>query len=177
MENWLYLVYVVLASIQPKEEKLTKKNITKKMLFVKVTQIMQPIMNLGDWKINVKFSKAESMKQTATCQAYPEYKLAHITVNEPILKDLTRAEVVSTVIHEMAHCILWEMGEWAMSLSDGDRQKTRYSRKYEEAAVTRIEHVLFNLAVPIINTSLDNMGYHAIETSLPNVTYSMLKAD
>lgn len=150
---------------------VTGKNITKRMLFVKCVEIIQPILKLHDWKIAVVFSNSERMKETATCEAHTEYKFAKIIVNTPELSNMSRSEIVSTAIHEMSHCILWEFGEWAMSLAGNDKHTLQYTRKYEESTITKIEHILLPLAGTILNQKLMDMGYAPIELELPTLHY------
>lgn len=151
------------------------KNITKKMLFVKCVQTAQPFLKLDDWKINIVFSDSERMKDSATCEASTEYKFAKIIVNAPELKNMSHSEILSIAIHEMSHCILWEFGEWAMSLSEGDKQKTKYSRKFEEAAITRLEHILLPLIGRYVNQNLIERGYKPIDLDLPKLQHYNLK--
>lgn len=149
----------------------TGKSITKRMLFVKSVETLQPILKLQDWKIAVVFSNSERMKESATCEAHTEYKFAKIIVNQQELKNLTHSEVVSIAIHEMSHCILWEFGEWAMSLADGDKYKTQYTRKYEESTITKLEHILLPLAGSMINQQLVESGYKPIPLNLPTLQH------
>lgn len=149
----------------------TGKNITKRMLFVKCVEIIQPILKLHDWKIAVVFSNSERMKETATCEAHTEYKFAKIVVNAAELSNMTRSEIISIAIHEMSHCVLWDFGEWAMSLTNNDKHKIQYTRKYEESAITKMEHILLPLAGPIVNQQLIELGYSPITLELPKLQH------
>lgn len=140
-----------------------KKRITKKVLFQKTVEIMQPIMRLSDWKLIVVFSHSMRMKDTANCAASPEYKLARIRVNVNDLKGLQHNEIVAVAIHEMVHCVLWELGEWAHSLSKKDEQRLEISRKYEEGAVTSFEKILLGMATETLNKQLAAQGYYGID--------------
>lgn len=140
-----------------------KKRITKKVLFEKTVEILQPIMNLGDWKLIVSFSHATRMKDTAYCSASPEYKMAKIKVNYKHLGGLTHNEIVSVATHEMIHCVLWDLGEWAHNLSKKDPQKSEITRKYEEGSVTSFEKILVPLITERLNASLRSQGYYNVD--------------
>jgi hypothetical protein len=140
-----------------------KKRITKKVLFIKTIEMMQPILRLSDWKIIVKFSYSKKMKNTAYCEALPEYKVAEITMNHNDLSGLTHNEIVCVAIHEMMHCILWELGTWTFKLSGQNKFKMEVSRKYEEAAVTSLEKILLPLVTDKLNNLLKSQGYQDID--------------
>lgn len=146
-----------------------KKRITKKVLFEKTIQIMQPIMKLDDWKILVVFSHSSRMKNTAECEASPEYKIASIILNYGEMKDLTHNEIVSVAIHEMIHCVLWELGDWALSLSKRDPHKLEISRKYEESAVTAFEKILLPLVATQLNNKLKTEGYNVVDLTFTDL--------
>jgi hypothetical protein len=140
-----------------------KKRITKKALFQKTIEIIQPILRLSDWKIMVVFSHSQRMKETATCEAAPEYKVAKIRLNSYEMPNLSHEEIVSTAIHEMLHCVLWELGEWGYKLSRKDETKLELSRKYEEAAVTNLEKIFLPLLEETINAELKVHGYYGVD--------------
>lgn len=140
-----------------------KKRITKKILFEKTIEIMQPIMKLSDWKLMVVYSHSARMKNTAECEASPEYKIATIRLNYSDIKDLSHNEIVSVAIHEMIHCVLWELGDWALSLSKRDPHKLEISRKYEESTVTSFEKILLPLVTATLNKSLSQQGYSGVD--------------
>jgi hypothetical protein len=140
-----------------------KKRITKKVLFIKTIEMMQPILRLSDWKIIVKFSYSKKMKTTAYCEALPEYKVAEITMNHNHLSGLTYNEIVCVAIHEMMHCILWELGTWTSKLSGQNKFKIDVSRRYEEAAVTSLEKILLPLVTDRLNNLLKFQGYQGID--------------
>jgi hypothetical protein len=140
-----------------------KKRITKKVLFQKTVEIMQPILKLQDWKLIVVFSYSSRMKETAACIASPEYKLAKIKANMNDIGSLKHNEIVAVAIHEMIHCILWELGEWAETLSKKDADKLELTRKYEEAAVTSFEKILLPIVTDQLNSQLSAQGYYDID--------------
>lgn len=140
-----------------------KKRITKKVLFQKTVEVMQPILNLSDWKIIVTFSHAKRMRDLANCTALPEYKLAKIRMNCNELTRLTHNEIVSTAIHEMIHCILWDLGEWAHRLSKKDPEKIEITRRYEEGSVTSFEKIILPLVTEQLNQSLKQQGYYNVD--------------
>ncbi len=140
-----------------------KKRITKKVLLTKTVEIMQPILQLSDWKLIVKFSSSPRMKDTATCEALPEYKVAVIKINNNELKNLSHNEIVTVVIHEMVHCILWDLGSWAELLSKKDEHKLEITRKYEESAVTSLEKILLGLVTDRLNKELRGLGYFDVD--------------
>lgn len=140
-----------------------KKRITKKVLFQKTVEVMQPIMNLSDWKLVVTFSHSKRMRDIANCTALPEYKLAKIRMNYNELARLSHNEIVSTAIHEMIHCILWDLGEWAHRLSKKDPEKTEITRRYEEGSVTSFEKIILPLVTDKLNDILRSQGYYNVD--------------
>jgi len=138
-----------------------KKRITKKVLFAKAVEILKPWMNLQNWKIIVKFGSS-TKGFAAYCSAHPEYKLATIRVNTKELPRLTHNEIVAVAIHEMTHCILWELGNWAADLTK-DKHKIEIARRYEEQSVTNIEKILVPLLEPILNEALTAEGYELLD--------------
>lgn len=136
------------------------KRITKKMLFIKSVEIIKTWFKLQDWKITVKCVK--TMKNTAYCTADPEYKIASIYVNMTHLKGLTHNEVVSTALHELLHCIVWPLGEWAVRLSAKDKHKLEITRRYEEEVVTNLERIILPLIQEQMNQKLLQEGYTAV---------------
>lgn len=139
---------------------MANKRITKKTLFIKSVEIIKQWFQLQNWKISVKF--VSSMKNTAYCTADPEYKLASIHVNLTHIKTLTHHEVVATALHELLHCIVWPLGEWATRLSSKDKHKIEISRRYEEEVVTNLEQILIPLLREHINNKLIEEGYGAV---------------
>lgn len=134
-----------------------KKRITKKVLFIKTIETVQPMLNLSDWKIIIKFT--HRMRNLADCDASPEYKEACIRVNTTYLKKMTYNEIISTAIHEMIHCIVWPLAEWAESLSIKDSNKLDVTRKLEESLVTNLEKVMMNLIPEHLQNQLNIDGY------------------
>jgi hypothetical protein len=136
------------------------KRITKKMLFTKAVEIIKTWFKFQDWKISVKF--VQSMKHTAYCTANPEYKIASIYVNTSHLTALTHNEVVATALHELLHCIVWPLGEWAGRLSNKDKHKLEITRRYEEEVVTNLERIILPLVQTQLNIKLLEEGYTAV---------------
>jgi hypothetical protein len=152
-----------------------KKRITKKVLFIKTIEMMQPILRLQDWKLVVKFSYSKKMKITAHCEALPEYKVAEITMNYNDLSGLTHNEIVCVAIHEMIHCVLWELGTWTSKLSGQNKFKLEVSRKYEEAAVTSLEKILLPLVTTKLNQFLKVQGYQDINLTFTDFMVEHIK--
>lgn len=140
-----------------------KKRITKKVLFTKSVEILQPIMQLNDWKLVVTFTNSQRMKNLADCEASPEYKFAKIRVKLEHLKDLSHNEIVSTAVHEMTHCLLWNLGTWAGILSKKDAHKYEITRQYEESTVTTLEKIFIPLIADILNEELRMQGYSNVD--------------
>lgn len=138
-----------------------KKRITKKVLFVKTIEIIQPLLNLSDWKIIIRFSNR--MRDTADCEASPEYKEALIRINTKQLKLLQYEEVVATAIHEMMHCVVWSLAEWAEDLCKKDASKLEMTRKLEEGLVTHLEKVMMNTITEYIQDELTDEGYSNVD--------------
>jgi hypothetical protein len=138
-----------------------KKRITKKILFAKTIEILQPYLNLSDWHITVRYSSR--MKNTADCEASPEYKEAVIRCNTKQLGELSHYDVVSVAIHEMVHCILWPLTDWTESLCKKDESKLLMTSRLEEGIVTNFEKMLVVMAEDILKNKLAEQGYSDIE--------------
>lgn len=149
---------------------LRKKRITKKVLLSKSIEILQPILNLDDWKLSVIISRSDKMKMTAHCQAWPEYKLAKLTFNGKYLNYLSHNEIVAVVVHEMIHCVLWEIGNWAEKLSNQNELKLEITRRYEENAVTALEKILIPLVEAHLNKKLKELGYNCVDLTFTDLT-------
>jgi hypothetical protein len=143
------------------------KRITKKLLFVKTVEILQPKIGLSEWKIVVKFSN--HMKHAADCEAFPEYKQATIRANLKTFKKLTHYEVIMTAVHEMTHCIVWPIVAWAEELCEGDSQRLEITRKLEEGLVTDFEKILSGLCATILQEELTSQGYSDISFITPQL--------
>lgn len=137
-----------------------KKRITKKVLFAKTVQIMQPLLGLQDWKLIVRYSTR--MRDTADCEASPEYKEAIIRINLNDLKGLGYNDIVATAIHEMMHCIVWPLAAWAETLSRTDRDM-KICEDTEETLVTNLEKIIVPLASEVIQAELKTQGYLNID--------------
>lgn len=137
-----------------------KKRITKKVLFAKTIQIMQPVLGLQDWKLIVRYSTR--MKDTADCEASPEYKEAIIRINLHDLKGLNYNEIVATAIHEMMHCVVWPLAAWAETLSRTERDM-KICEDTEETLVTNLEKIMVPLASDLIQAELKSCGYSNID--------------
>jgi hypothetical protein len=141
--------------VLPKKKRL--HHITKRRLYLLVTNILIPQLNLVDWTIKVKFTK--KMKNLADCEASPEYKSAKIRVNLESIKSLSYHEVVGTALHELLHCISWDIMSWAEQLSRGNEDKLEICRRMGEALTTDMEQILFPLVSPIVHNELRELGY------------------
>lgn len=140
-----------------------KKRITKKILFKKSVEVLQPLLNLQDWKLVVRFSSR--MKNAADCEAFPEYKEALIRANTTRFPDLSYNEMVSMAAHEMMHCVVWPLTDWTEILCLGNATKLEMTRKLEEGLVTDLEKLIMNFAVPVILERLKSEGYYAVDLS------------
>jgi len=151
---------------------MTKKRITRKILFIKSVEIIKSWLHLSDWKISVKF--VPSMKYTAYCSARPEYKTASICVNLTNLRGLTHNEIVATAAHELLHCIVWPLGSWATMLAKSDQSKIELTRRYEEEVVTNLERILVSLMHTQFNTILLAEGYSPINLTFTDFSITHL---
>jgi hypothetical protein len=139
------------------------KHITKKMLFTKAVETLTPWLHLTDWKISIKFSMSKRMKVAAYCSAHPEYKIATIWVNNDQLKSMNHNEVVSTALHELIHCVVWPLGDWAEYLAKNDTQLLHVTRLHEETVVTDLEKILLPLVEGHLNKLLVRDGYEKVD--------------
>lgn len=137
-----------------------KKRITKKVLFAKTVEIMQPVLGLQDWKLIVRYSTR--MKDTADCEASPEYKEAIIRINMNDLKGLGYNDIVATAIHEMLHCVVWPLAAWAENLTKTEQQMD-ICEQQEESLVTNLEKIMVPLASELIQGELKACGYSNID--------------
>lgn len=145
-----------------------KKRITKKLLFAKTVEMLQPKLGLKDWKIVVKYSR--SMKSSiADCSASPEYKIATIRLSLTRLKQYSHYEVVQTAVHEMMHCIVWPLTEWAYDLCKADKQKAEMTRRIDETIITHLEKTYSELVLPLIQTELATQNYNDIDVIFENI--------
>lgn len=138
------------------------KRITKKMLFIKTVEIVQPLIGLSEWKLAIRFPP--KMKAAADCQAYPEYKQAAIRANLTVFKRLSHYEIIQTAIHEMTHCLLWPIVSWTEELCGKNKQKIEITRKLEESTVTEFEKLLTKLCMDKLQTELIQLGYEEVTT-------------
>lgn len=140
------------------------KRITKRVLFAKTVQLLQPKLRLDDWKIVLRFvPKMRPNTIVAYCQPMPEYKQAGIRVSLTRLAELNHYEVVSTAIHEMLHCVTWSMTEWAESLCRKDTYKLEVTRKLDESIITHLERMLTDMTLPLLQSELSKEGYKDLD--------------
>ena len=147
---------------------ITGKRITKKVLFSKTVEILQPILQLDDWRIVVTYSRTMKKTDVASCQSWPEYKQAKIRLNLKRLKEFNDYEIISAAIHEMLHCITWPLAEWAEQLCKKDDQKLELTRKLDEGLVTNLEKVLGQLCKELVQTELKSQGYCDLDLTFEN---------
>lgn len=142
------------------------KRITRRMLFAKTVELLQPQMHLDDWKIVIRFfEKLRPNDAIAYCHPMPEYKQAGIRVSLTKLSELNHYEVISTAIHEMLHCITWSMTEWTELLCKKDKQKLEITRKLDESVITHLEHMLTTMTMPLIQKALKAEGYGELDSA------------
>lgn len=139
---------------------MAARRITKRVLFTKTVQLLQPKLHLDDWTIVLRFvPKMRPKTIVAYCQPMPEYKQAGIRVSLERLTELTQYEVVSTAIHEMLHCVTWSMADWAESLCKKDTYKLEVTRKLDESIITHLERTFTDITLPLLQSELIKEGY------------------
>lgn len=144
------------------------KRITKKLLFTKTIEILQPKLNLQDWRIVVRYSTR--IKNTiADCQAQPEYRQAVIRLNLAELKNHTPYEIVATAVHEMMHCVTWPLSQFTHDLCRNDKRKIELTRRTDEAIVTHLERAFTDMAIPYLQEQLAEQGYQPITGGFENI--------
>lgn len=146
----------------------TKKRISKKVLFSKCVEILQPILGLQDWTIVVRYSKKIKTKVVASCEAYPEYKQAVIRLHIKQLDNFNDYDMIAIAVHEMTHCILWALVEWTEELCKSDRDKLKVTQRLEEATVTSLEKLLVPLTEKILQAKLSEEGYRNLDVVFEN---------
>lgn len=122
---------------------------------------MKSRLRLDDWRINVQF--VSNISVTADCEAHPEYKLVVIRANPEQLKQLSHYSVVSLAIHEMIHCVLWPLGDWAADLSSRDQAIMEMTRKLEETVVSSLERIFVDMCASSFQEMLTSEGYSPID--------------
>ena len=147
------------------------KRITKKVLFAKTIEILQPKLNLQDWRIVVKYSY-NMKKNLADCMAEPEYRQASIRLSLTQSKNYTHYEIIATAIHEMMHCVLWPLSQLTTDFSKKDAHKLELSRRTDEAVVTHLERVFTDMAVPYLREELIKQGYQDVIGDFENIRLS-----
>jgi hypothetical protein len=152
------------------------KRITKRILFAKTVQILQPKLNLADWKIVVRFSpKLRPNNTIAYCQPLYEYKQASIKVNLTQLALLNHYDIVATAVHEMLHCITWPLVEWTETLCKKDSNKIDITRRWDESVITHLERVLTDMAYPLLQAELYAEGYADIDSTFDSFKVAPVK--
>lgn len=142
---------------------IRKKRISKKVLFSKCVEILQPILGLHDWTIVVRYSHKIKTQEVASCEAYPEYKQAVIRLHIKKLSNFNDYDMIAIAIHEMCHCILWPIVEWTEDLCKHDKEKLKVTQRLEESTVTYLEKMLVPLTESILKTKLSEEGYRDLE--------------
>lgn len=142
------------------------KRISKKVLFAKTVAFLQPQLNLQDWKILVRYSYR--MKATADCQAWPEYKQAVIRLNLKNVNRFNHYEIIMIAIHEMMHCLVWPLADWAEKLCKKDPIKKEITRQLDEALVTNLEKILTDLTCTSLQSYLNEQGYADLDLIFNN---------
>lgn len=144
------------------------KRITKKVLFAKTIEILQPKLNLQDWLIVVKYSR--TMKNAlADCKAQPEYRQATIRLSLIHSKNYPYYGIVSAAIHEMMHCIVWPLTQLTEDFSRKDKQKMELIRRCDESVITHLERAFTDTALPFLQEELIKQGYQDIFPKFENV--------
>lgn len=92
-------------------------------------------LGLGDWDVDVVFPEA-NYKDTANCDAAPEYKQAVVYLN---LTKIDESHLQDYIRHELLHAILWPLASIANDLARGDAVLLEQVRKAEERVCTDLE--------------------------------------
>ena len=144
------------------------KRITKKVLFAKTIEILQPKLNLQDWLIVVKYSR--HMKAAlADCRAQPEYRQATIRLSLSNSKNYPYYGIVSAAIHEMLHCIVWPLTQLTEDFSRKDKHKMELVRRCDESVITHLERAFTDTALPYLQQELLKQGYQDIFPTFENI--------
>lgn len=147
---------------------VTKKRITKKLLFAKTIEILQPKLGLSDWKITVKYSR-HMKSSVADCAVSPEYKQATIRLSLHRLQDYPHYEIVQTAVHEMMHCIVWPLTQWTYELCKKDKHKEEITRRTDESVITHLEKTYSTVVFSMIQEELTLQGYKDIDMIFENI--------
>ena len=100
-----------------------------------VVRRWQKALGLGGWDIDVVFPEA-NYKDTANCEASPEYKQAVIYLNMTKLDD---TQLEDYVRHELFHAVIWPLGSLAHDLAGDNKILQEQIRKAEERVCTDLE--------------------------------------
>jgi hypothetical protein len=148
---------------------IRKRKISKRQLFAKTVEILQPILKLDSWQIKVVYNTKMSKAVLADCQVRPEYKMMNIRVNLEMLKQYNDYDVICTAIHEMVHSITWDLASWADQLCKGDKIKLEITRKYDESLVSAFERIIADLVADILKRRLEEDGYPELDLTFENL--------
>jgi len=113
-----------------------KKEIQDKVL--KYLGIYSKMMGIEGWNILVCFKKL-GVDITATCEAEIEYYRATITFDSLKLEEQSDNTIRKTVIHELLHCLVWQLAEVAQHLAPDEHKE--FIQKFEESTVTNLERM------------------------------------
>lgn len=96
-------------------------------------------MGLAQWDIAVRFERSDDMEpEAAACNADDEYLRATLYFD---LEHSDPSDDQGNVIHELAHCLTWELLRVAEHLAGRDRNAKEMVRAASERCTTLIERI------------------------------------
>ena len=144
-----------------KQSKPRYNHITKRKLCQISVAVLIPLLNLSEWNIKLRFTRR--LANIAECYAQPEYKKAEIVVHLIKLGKLSSKEVITMSLHELLHCITWEVTTWNARLSGTNEHRSEHSRQLDEHLQTDLERILYPLIESAVLSRLQMLGYKKLD--------------
>lgn len=152
------------------------KRISKKKLFAKTVEVVKPLLGMEDWRVTVTYeSKDDKTGTVASCQSWTEYKQAKIKLNTKRLKEFNHYEIITIAVHELFHCITWDLAEWAEKLSAKDAVKLNKTKQLDESLVTNLEKIFSKMAGNIVQDHIKTLGYGDLDLTFKDLVIKDIK--
>ena len=97
-------------------------------------------LGMGHWNVRHNFKEH---KDIANADASPKYQEATIKFNTKEMRRLAKWEFEETIIHELVHCLLWELS--------GDYKKKTAREMVDEQTTTQIARALMRAKYNLVN--------------------------
>lgn len=126
-----------------------KKEIQDKI--ISYIEIYSKMIGIGGWDIVVGFKKL-GVDELGQCEAEVEYYRTVVTFDSVKLEEKDDTKIRKTVIHELLHCLVWQLAEVATHLAPNEHKE--FIQSFEERVTTDLERMpVWNLALTNIEKS------------------------